>query len=350
MRIVLTILLGLLFSLPLHAQKQRKEKKKDTLPYFERYKEKITFRVITGINDAPFNLEYRFPHDPIKTMKFQPNPQHVMGIGLNYYGFAVAVHFKLPTMVRSERLYGKSKYFDIEISSQIKKWVIDLSFRQYKNFALSNLPTLDTTYIANTGLDIRKNMKSWTFSSNLKYFFLDQYDFTSAKGFAGSHLKSAWSPYAMGILTGYQVDAVERPFLHSSAYVPSYSFSQVTKLGVFEFGVIPGIAFILARKGFNLHMNMGVGAVVQYQDIHRYEDQLGRWGIGPKIDLGLDIGVNKPNWFLKLFLSYDIKYSDMDALSYFHNYYKILLTGGYRLKVKTPKFLKDGLFKKKKKV
>lgn len=297
-----------------------------------------------GINDAPFNMKFPFPNSPQRTLNFQPNPQHVLGFGINYMGLGLAVNFKLPTTVRSERLYGKSKYFDLEVSSQMKRWVFFLNFRRYRGFALANLPELDTSYLENTGLDIRPDMQSWTFAVNAKYFFNKKYDFNSAKGWLGRHLKSAFTPYAMGIITAYKIDGRGRSFVHPSVYDPTYSFSDLNKLFTFEFGAIPGIAYILAHKGFNLHMNLGIGLVAQYHHIHRFEDKLGHWGLSPKIDLGLDIGINKPDWFLKLYISYDWKYANVTAFSYFHNYYHVMLAGGYRLKVKTPKFFQKKFF------
>ena len=323
---------------------QKKNKENDTLPYFERYKEKLTVRMGVGINDAPFNLNYKFPFAPHKKMKYQPNPQHVMGFGLNYFGLGVAFSFKLPTTVRNERLYGKSKYFDLEVAAQLKKWVIFADFRRYRSFAVSNLSSIDTSYVEDTELDVRSDMQSWTLATNVKYYFNEKYDYNSAKGFAGAHLRSAFSPFAMGIITAYEIDGRGESLLHPSIYEPSYSFSNMNKLFVFEYGAIPGFAYIFAHKGFNLHLNLGIGAVVQYQHIHRFEDQLGRWGISPKIDLSLDLGVNKPDWFLKLFVSYDWKYANIETFTHFHNYYKISIVGGYRFKVKTPKFFQMKFF------
>jgi opacity protein-like surface antigen len=330
------LLFGLLlfFSISGFSFGKKDSTKLDSTEYWIKLKNDISFWAEFGFNDAPLTLNVDFG-DTIgeKSFKYKPNPRYLIGIGGSYKGIGFTVSFRIPVNLRDEKYYGKTNYWDIQGAAQIKNFLVYGSYRNYKGFALTNLQDFDS--ITSDSTLLRNDISTFTINAGVVWhFFKKRYNYGCATGFAGIHSKSGWSPYANMGFTVYGVKAnsgiVPREYINDS------TLTIINTARTYGLRTIPGIAYILSKKGFNLSIRAGLGLIWQYNvySFQNTNEKNDKFSIAPAMDFDLGIGYNHRFWAIRLSGTYNLYYSKFEHFKYFQNYYKVLLTIGGRIPIK----------------
>lgn len=303
------------------------QESKDTIPY-ELYKDQLVLHTSFGFNDAPFQLKGNFGN--AETLRFRSNLNPILGVGMAYKWFALNINFKLPGHIRNTNDYGSSNYFDLGFKFGVKRWFFKVDLHGYTGFGIKNASAInDSLPVSDKGIYYNDNIQSLSFSINAYRFKNPLFKIKPAIGIVGRYTDKAKSFYMKYTINTHGVGA-------SNGIVPSNFFDysatvyESNTLSAFDFGVIPGFAYVQNINGWQYSFIAGLGAVIQAKVFAFNGNSRGFLGLAPRLDLKAQAGYNVDNWFFMFTSSFDNKSIRFNNLRYRQIYYYVRLTYGYR--------------------
>jgi len=320
MKVLNTVVLCLFISIFSFSQDNR-------LPY-TMYTDKMVLHTSLSIKNAPFKLQDNF--GDFDELNFRPNLNLVQGFGLAYKWFALEISYKLPGHLRNTERFGKTKYFDIGFQFSHKTWDFSLNFIDYKGFGIknasvisNNLPLSPSEYYLNQGI------RSTSFGINAYKFFNPYLRMEPAVGMVGRYTAPVHGAYLRLTTNIHGISANNGIIPHQYLNTTS-SIHKANSISAFDFGAIPGYAYINNVEGWQFGAFAGLGMVIQSKFYNFGNTNRGFLGLAPRLDFKLQAGYNVENWFLMLTSEFDQKSIRFKEFRYNQTYYNLRLTFGNR--------------------
>ncbi|PWH86324.1 hypothetical protein DIT68_03540 [Brumimicrobium oceani] len=320
MKVVIALVLSTFYFGFLFGQNER-------LPYVM-FSEKAVVHTSLSLNSAPFKLSDDF--NGFSKLSFQHNLNLIQGIGLAYQSFALEISYKLPGHIRNTEKYGKTKYFDLGLQFSYQNWDFTLGFQEYKGFGIRNAHMISNNLpLSSVGYYLNGNIKSRAFGVNAYRFFNPELRMKPAVGIVGRYTSPVHGAYLR--LTSNIHGISSRNGIIPQGYLnTTSSIHKANTISAFDFGAVPGYAYINNLEGWQFGAFIGLGAVIQTKFYNFSNTNRGFLGLAPRLDLKLQAGYNVDNWFLMLTSQFDQKSIRFKDFKYNQTHYYLRLTYGYR--------------------
>lgn len=324
---ILAILSTLIFTSP--------ESPADSAKYVH-YKDKITVYTLTGFNAT--NVIIKPKYLDFGRERYFLNPPLLLGFGVSYKGIDLGFTRRLGTHLVSENKFGKSDYFDFKLKFPIKRIFFAFRAQYYRSFAL-----LNHDYPSNevpTKHLVIPDFSTLSINLDARYFLKKDFSYRAALGFSGHYNEDFFTPY---VFSYFGASAVGRD---SATLLPSYAVNEIADVsksklvGCFEFGAIPGIAYVKRYDKWQGTLLMGWGPLFQTKWYETAEQNRAFFGLNTRTDLQLSFGYHQERWFLQFISEFQFRRINFRQMSVQQYYYDIRLFFGYLIKVKKhPKFI-----------
>ena len=308
---------------------------------YERYGEKYVWYSDLGFSTAPIKLKYPF-ETGIERIKYKNNSSAIWGLGFSYKWFALRLGIAIPGNIRPPSQYGQTKYYDIGFDFSVKRTFIDVDFHLYNGYAIKNAYRWNDSLNKLKPNDIRSDISAASFSINSWFFKNHHFKMQAFRGKTGAYKKDIHTFYIKATMNIHGVGSNSNDALIPIELQDStQSKTQTVGITAFDFGVVPGMAYVKRWNAFQIGIMGGAGLVIQSKFYSL--DSLGRGflGLAPRIDIKFIAGYNQPRYFLMLVTDFDNKSIRFNNLVYRQTFYNIKLVGGIRLdrkkKQKKPK-------------
>lgn len=320
----------ILFCLPIFVLGQ-----KDTLPY-TLFKDKIVLYSDLGYSVAPFSIHYDFNSD-IDKLKYKNNFRTMLGLGVSYKWFNLRISLPLPGSFKPVSKYGNTVHYDLGFDFSIKRTFCDVDLRNYKGYSIKNANKWNDTLNDLHPNDIKKDINTVSFSTNVWYFHDRNFKMSALKGKTGHYERELKTWYLKSTFNIFGVGN------NSMSIVPiELTDSLNTKtssriLSSIDFGVIPGYAYVNRINNWQFSILAGIGGVVQGKYYAAEQIERVVVGLAPRYDIRLIGGYSVPRYFVFLVTDFDnksIRYADF---VYRQSFYTIKLVAGIRLDSKKEK-------------
>lgn len=269
--------------------------------------------------------------DDVKKLKFQHNISPVLGFGGAYKWFSLRLSFALKGTSRSVSRYGKSTYFDIGTQFQVRKWFFTIDLRSYQGYAIKDAFRWNDTLNKLLPNDIRKNTQTASFSLNSWYFFKKNFNMSSVFGRTGHYEKALGTVYLKPTLSIHGVGNNNASIIPVDLVNLGDDKTSAHSYAAFDFGLVPGYAYVNRIKNWQFCGFIGLGGVVQTKFYANTSTNRGFLGLAPRYDLKIYGGYSIPKYFAFMSLDFDNKSIRYNTLRYKQNYFTFRITAGIRL-------------------
>jgi len=303
----------------------------DSLPYSS-YRERVVLNTSLFYKDAPFNLQGSF--DSIQQFNYQANLNLIHGIGVAYKWFSININYKLPSYIRDTEKYGKTKYFDIGLRFNIKKLYFSLNFNDYNGYGIKDADKIsDSLPVSPIGYYLNNNLKSWRLGLSVYYLINPSLNMKAAIGAVSRYTEEAHGFY-IRFTTNLHGISSDRSLIPYNYLESPHSSHKASSISAFDFGAVPGYAYLNNINGWQFGAFAGLGGVIQAKSYNSEGNTRSFLGLSPRIDVRFQGGYNISNWFLMLNAKFDHTSIEFSHLKYNQLYYTVQLTYGYRFKEK----------------
>jgi len=320
MRVLFTVVLSLFIFGILYGQNER-------LPY-TMYPDKVVLHTSLSLNSAPFKLKDNFGN--FDKLSYRHNLNLIQGVGLAYKWFAFEISYKLPGHIKNTDKFGKTRYFDLGLQFSYKKWDYSLNFQEYKGFGIKDAKVISKNLpLSPSGYYLNGNIKSTSFGMNAYRFYNPDLRMKPAVGIIGRYTAPVHGAYLKLTTNIHGISSRNRLIPYNYLTTQS-SIHKANSISAFDFGAIPGYAYINNIDGWQFGAFAGLGAVIQTKFYSFGNTRRGFLGLAPRFDLKFQAGYNVDNWFLMLTSQFDHKSIRFKNFKYSQTYYSLRLTYGYR--------------------
>tara|TARA_Y100000589_G_scaffold49585_1_gene41287 strand:+ start:6720 stop:7706 length:987 start_codon:yes stop_codon:yes gene_type:complete len=302
--------------------------KNDSLSY-QLFKDRLVFYSDIGINSAPFNLKDNF-NLGIEKIKYRNNIKPTLGFGFNYQWLAIRIGFNLPVNILNKEKYGDTKYFNINIKSNVNNFFFTVDFKNYRGYSI-----IDAYKFNN---DIENNLimpsnNAMSISTNLWYLKNKTFKMRAFEGKSGHFNSESKTMYLKGTLNYFNIHNNSQNIIPTEL-ADSIDYKNAEEIGALDFGIIPGFAYGNRIKNWQFGLFLGLGGVIQTKYYTKNNSTRSYIGIAPRFDFKFCGGYSKSNYFILLVSDFDIRSVRINNLNYNHTFYNVRITGGFRLKTK----------------
>lgn len=300
------------------------------------YKDNITLYTVTGFNATNVSITPKFLE--ANRARYALNPPLIFGLGVSYKGIDLGFTRRLATHLFNENKYGKSDYFDLKLKFPIKRIFFAFRTQYYRSFALLN-HDYPTHEVATKHLVI-PDFSTLSINLDARYFLKKDFSYRAALGFSGHYNEDFFTPY---VYSYFGASAIGRDSL---TLLPSYAVNEIADIsksklvGCFEFGAIPGIAYVKRYEQWQGTLLMGWGPLFQTKWYETASQNRAFFGLSTRTDLQISFGYHQERWFLQLISEFQFRRINFRQMSVQQYYYDMRIFFGYLIPVKKhPKFI-----------
>lgn len=310
---------------------------KDSVIY-KHYNDFITVYSLTGYNATNVSINPRF--GDIDRQRYFFNPPLLFGLGVTYKGLDIGFTRRLPVHLINSSRFGKSDYFDFKFKFSVRRLHLAFRAQKYSGFALLNHKYPDED-LPKPHL-LMTDMSTFSLNMDARYFFKKDFSYKAALGFSGEYLSDFFTPYIYTYSGGSNVKNRKNPLLPDYAQDLSASISNSSRFGCFEFGAIPGIAYVKRHRNVQGMILMGWGPLIQTKWHGNSENTRVFFGLSSRTDLQWSVGYHKDRWFFQLMSELQFRRMNFRQMNVQQYYYDLRLFFGYLIQVKKhPKIVMD---------
>ena len=307
----------------------------DSIPY-SLYSKKLVFYSDLGFNTAPVKIKYPYTPD-IHKLRLKNNSSVVLGLGFSYKWFALRLGITLPGTLRPVSRYGKTNYFDLGFDFTLRRVFFDVDFHLYQGYAIKNAYRWNDSLNKLRPNEVRPDINTASFSINAWVFRSKDFKMQAMRGKTGSYVKDIqtfYFKYTMNLHgIGTDLENLAPVQLLDSNQSKTLSRSYIA----FDFGLVPGYAYVKRWKNFQIGAMGGLGLVIQSKFYNFGTETRGFLGLAPRFDIKFIAGYNQPRYFVMFVSDFDNKSIRFNDLSYRQTYYSLKIVGGIRLDKKERK-------------
>jgi len=283
----------------------------------------------TGYTTSPFTVNYPF-NKSISEISYKNNLAPFIRLGFYYKWFAL--RFSIPNIanIRDKSNYGQTKQYNLGVDFTHKKVYYDFEFKYIHGFALKDAYRWDSSFDAIHRNAIQPKIQSLNISANAWYFHHKDFKMGALLGKRSYYTKLVHTWYLKGTMNFFGVDTKEGGLIPTQLYDSQNSKTMSSTFSAFDFGVIPGYAYVNRIKNWQIAGWAGFGPVIQAKYYQLNGDFHGYLGLAPRYDIRLMGGYTTPTHFLFLVTDFDNKSIRFNELVYRQYFYTIKIVGGYR--------------------
>ena len=302
----------------------------DSLFIDDFYGKKVVYSDI-GFNTAPYTIKYNFTND-IHKIQFKNNYKPFFGVGFAYKWFSLRIGLPVLGYFRDTELYGKTKQFSIGFDFDIKKVHFDFEFKTNQGYSIQNAFRWDSTLTSTNPNYISPSIGCLNFTLNSWYFNNKNFKISALMGKRAHYNKQVHTWYVKGTFNVFGTDNNGKSIIPFALQDPINSKTAATTFSAFDFGAIPGYAYVNRLKNWQFSGWFGIGGVIQSKFYTLNETPRGFIGLAPRYDIRIMGGYSNPKYFIFVITDFDNKSIRFSDLIYRQFYYTIKLTGGLRFK------------------
>ena len=302
----------------------------DSTSKIEDFKQNLVVYTDLGFNSAPFTIGYPFSAD-IDQLNYKNNFKTFLGLGIAYRWFSLRVGFPILSSYRPTAKYGSTKQFNFGFDFSFLKTYYDLEFKYLEGYSLQKANRWDPTKYPN---DIQSNLVSYNLALNGWYFHDKNFKMNALLGKRAHYTREVHTWYVKSTINFFGLDNGNNPLIPVQLQDADNSKTQLSAVKSFDFGLIPGYAYVNRINNWQFAGWFGFGPVIQSKFYTYSNNSRGFLGLAPRYDVRLIFGHSKPTYFIFLVTDFDnksIRFSDLIVRQYF---YSLKLVGGYRFPAK----------------
>lgn len=283
-----------------------------------------------GFNTGPFSLKYKDENGDKVNLKYRNNIRPSLGFGFNYKWLSLRISFPILGDFKPVSKYGKSNLFNLGFDFAFKKTYFEFSFFNYKGYSLLDANRFDTTLTNEFPHAILNDVNNVSFSIHSWYFHNKQFKMSPLKGKTALYNKEVQTFYLKSTMNIHGVG-------NNGAIIPELvqninnSKTSATTISAFDFGAIPGYAYVNRKNNWQYSAMIGFGPVLQAKFYIIDGTTRTVFGLAPRYDIRFVAGYNKPRYFVMLQTNFDNKSIRFTDLKYVSSFYSIKIVGGIRL-------------------
>lgn len=317
-----------------YGQKKKNSREVQAPTPFTLYKDKIVLYTDLGFSTSPFTMRFKSANTDVTKLKYKNNLGLVMGFGGTYKWFALRLGFALTRNLRPIGKFGKTSYFDLGFDFPVKKMYFEFDFRNYKGYAIKNAYHWNDSLNPGQKHEIHPDAATLTIGLNGWYFNNKDFKMNSLKGKVGHYNKEVFTWYLKNTINIQGVSNTES--IIPLQLTDSLNSKTRTKtISAFDFGCIPGVAYVNRMKNWQYAGMIGFGPVIQSKFYIVDENTRGFLGLAPRYDIRFIGGYNVPKWFVMLTTEFDNRSVRFNDLRYRNYNYTIKIAAGMRFDKKT---------------
>lgn len=303
---------------------------KNRFTSFTTFKDKIVAYSDIGFTSSPYTIKFKSNTTDVDKLKFKNNHGLALGFGISYKWFSLRIAFPVIRNIKPIDQFGKTRFIDIGLDFPIKKMYFELDFRNYTGYSIKNASDWNKKLPLGQKHEIRPNASTLTIALNGWYFFNKEFQMNSLKGKVGHYNKEVFTWYLKNSVNIQGVSDVESiiPLQLTDSLTTK---NRATTISAFDFGSIPGFAYVNKTNNWQYAGMIGFGPVIQSKFYIVNEVTRGFLGLAPRYDIRFIGGYNVPRWFVMLSAEFDNKSTRFNNLIYRNYNYTIKLVGGIRL-------------------
>ena len=324
-----------LFSLALLFNFQTSFAQEDSLVIANFRERKVVFADL-GYTTAPFFVRYPYSSE-IGKLAYKNNFRLFLGLGFAYKWFSMRIGFPILSSFRSEDKYGKTKQFNLGLDFSFKKIYYDFEFKSVLGYSIQDAYRWDSTLTQEKPNLNQSSTGTLNFSLNAWYFGDKNFKMNALIGKRAHYIQRVRTWYVKGTINIFGADNNGVPIIPEALQNPANSKTLASTLSSFDFGIIPGYAYVDRIKNWQFSGWIGLGGVIQSKFYTISESPRGFLGLAPRYDIRLMGGYSKPEYFIFLLTDFDNKSIRFSDLIYRQYFYSIKIVGGYRFPEKVKK-------------
>lgn len=274
--------------------------------YIKFYKDSWTIRPFLCYRLTDLTLE-----KTKQEVQYLPNMPLQVGLFIGYKRFGIGGTIAIPANSSSNDLYGKTDYFDMDLSIFTRKLVGEVGYAHYRGFRLQNYTQLGEPgrQIGNSdeiGFPLREDLKIRGGRANLFYVFnYRKYSLKSAFQQLEQQRRSAGSFLLMGSFN-YQSIRADTSLVPFSLRDNWKDISEF-KGGIFvSLAMSPGYGHSFKFGRFHFTGLIFLGPAIQFGRIRTTDEKpVALKGLGGKAQFRIAFGYDRPKFCVGLFYYFD---------------------------------------------
>lgn len=300
--------------------------------YVKSFDNTITVSPFTAQQRLELHLEST-ENEEKQTIDYRPNIKNNAGIAVNYKNIGAAVAWNNGITALDSKIYGKSKYVDIQLNFYLRRFEIDLSYQRYKKFYLDQPEKFDPQRELSDPYPQRKDLQIDKYFFNVIYVFNpEKFSLKAAVNQTEKQMRSggSWLLLSAASFVDIRSDSTLIPVAYKQYFSEIQDFSGGELISA---ALAPGYGYSMIYNDFYITPCLFLGPGIGY---NRYDIQVGdksSVNFGLKGNLRLGCGYSGECFFTGFYWVIDGITSKEKKVSIgtTTHYFKILL--GYRFQI-----------------
>jgi len=285
-----------------------------------------------GYNANPFSLRGNFGQN-VNELSYKNNFSPFLGLGFAYKWFHLRVGFPIIGNIRSATKFGQTTQYNFAYDLTYKKVWYDFEFKSTFGYALKNAAQWDTSSNDQQPHKILPKVQSLNLMMNGWYFKNPEFQMNGLLGKRAHYTKEILTWYLKGTINYFGSANRNGSLVPEQIQDPQIPIQTLTQLQAFDFGVVPGVAYVNRKNNWQLGGWLGLGPVIQIKGYETPDYSKLFLGIAPRFDMRFMGGYSSDERFFFIVTDFDNKSIRYNELNYRQLYYAIKFVAGFRFGV-----------------
>ncbi len=285
-----------------------------------------------GYNANPFSLRGNFGQN-VNELSYKNNFSPFLGLGFAYKWFHLRVGFPIIGNIRSATKFGQTTQYNFAYDLTYKKVWYDFEFKSTFGYALKNAAQWDTSSNDEQPHKILPKVQSLNLMMNGWYFKNPEFQMNGLLGKRAHYTKEILTWYLKGTINYFGSANRNGSLVPEQIQDPQIPIQTLTQLQAFDFGVVPGVAYVNRKNNWQLGGWLGLGPVIQIKGYETPDYSKLFLGIAPRFDMRIMGGYSSDERFFFIVTDFDNKSIRYNELNYRQLYYAIKFVAGFRFGV-----------------
>lgn len=289
-----------------------------------------------GYSTAPFSIRYPYTAE-IGKLSYKNNFRMFLGLGFAYKWFSMRVGFPVLSHFRSTKKYGETQQFNLGFDFSWQKMYFDLEFKSVLGYSIQDAYRWNSNYTEANPNQNEASIGTLNFALNAWYFGDKNFKMNALIGKRAHYIRPVNTWYLKGTVNVFGANNNSVSLIPQLLQNPTNSKTFSSTLSSFDFGIIPGYAYVDRINNWQFSGWLGLGGVIQSKFYTIAGESRGFLGLAPRYDIRLMGGYSRPEYFIFLLTDFDNKSIRFSDLIYRQYFYSIKIVGGYRFPEKIKK-------------
>ena len=285
-----------------------------------------------GYNANPFSLRGNFGQN-VNELSYKNNFSPFLGLGFAYKWFHLRVGFPIIGNIRSASKFGQTTQYNFAYDLTYKKVWYDFEFKSTFGYALKNAAQWDTSSNDQQPHQILPKVQSLNLMMNGWYFKNPEFQMNGLLGKRAHYTKEILTWYLKGTINYFGSANRNGSLVPEQIQDPQIPIQTLTQLQAFDFGVVPGVAYVNRKNNWQIGGWLGLGPVIQIKGYETPDYSKLLLGLAPRFDMRFMGGYSSDERFFFIVTDFDNKSIRYNELNYRQLYYAIKFVAGFRFGV-----------------